>query len=229
VYVPVWAGGQADAEDEEAEDEETEDLEAEEENEETEDEECQEEELENEEREEVSDDVDVDVKETEAEEVEDEVCEEVPEAEVDFDVSVGSVVIVRSFVFVGPSVFVGLLLPPVLVGSLLPSVLVGSPLVFVGLLPVFPPPVFKGYGSVQGPVQLGGFTGIGVIPPLMPTSSGRQSVIPPPKSRVQTLRELQLFLLPGGPVTVSLGEFDFGGRITTDDHVGAPVKGAVNV
>jgi hypothetical protein len=75
-----------------------------------------------------------------------------------------------------------------------------------GSMPGGGPAVGRGKGSTQGPVHPGGRTGLGVIPPRIPTSSGRQPSIIAWKSNVQIFEDEQREWSPGGPVTVTPGE-----------------------
>lgn len=96
-----------------------------------------------------------------------------------------------------------------------------------------PPPggggVGRGIGFVQGPLHPGGGMGTGVIPPMMPTSSGRHGWMIRPNSSDQKLRSLHRFLSPGGPVAVASGESLLGGTGTVVSQVGVDVSGPVNV
>jgi hypothetical protein len=80
-----------------------------------------------------------------------------------------------------------------------------------------------GSGSVHEPVQPIGGAAVGVVPPGMPTTGGRNPPIIPPKRRSHQSSPL-LFVAPGGPVTFCGGELDAVGTGTTVVNDGGAVK-----
>jgi hypothetical protein len=80
-----------------------------------------------------------------------------------------------------------------------------------------------GAGSVQGPVQKGGGSAVGVIPPMMPTSRGSRPPITGPNRSSQKSFPSR-FLSPGGPVTFTPGELDAVGTGTMEVYDGDATK-----